>query len=290
MRISVFLILFTFCGILKCNEGLFAQDSTRFVVYDVVYLKDGRVLKGQILAYDSYSGGLSFRDTEGRVYNFGRDDYEYFEEKRSYPIKTKKGKSIHERKRDGIRYNVGVNPSVISLREIKSDDLSNSYPFNDLALGLTAQIGKYFVSSHYVGLSSEYFALSSRGGYFNIGVKYAFEYDNKSSNWIKYVPLELKFQKMNLQHSSREYLDPGDQWNSPTIRYDYPISKFNSALISIGHGFGYVLKSGNSVNFELTYQRHFVLSQEYVKINPLTPMEDYKYQIHRVTLGISFSF
>jgi hypothetical protein len=69
-----------------------AQDSTRYEVYDVIYLKDNRVLKGQILSYDSQLGGISFKDMYGRVYNFSRDEYKYFKEKQNFPIKAKSKK------------------------------------------------------------------------------------------------------------------------------------------------------------------------------------------------------
>jgi len=69
-----------------------AQDSTRYEVYDVIYLKDNRVLKGQILSYDSQLGGISFKDMYGRVYNFSRDEYKYFKEKQNFPIKVKSKK------------------------------------------------------------------------------------------------------------------------------------------------------------------------------------------------------
>lgn len=89
---------------LLISTSVLSQDSTRYEVYDVVYLTDGRVLKGQILSYDSQLGGISFRDSYNRVYNFSREEYKYFLEKQNFPVNNKKSKALRERKSDGIRY------------------------------------------------------------------------------------------------------------------------------------------------------------------------------------------
>ena len=65
---NLYLLFFVLFSAL-ISHNAFAQDSTRYEVFDVVYLTDGTVLRGQILSYDAQGGGLSFRDTQNRVYN-----------------------------------------------------------------------------------------------------------------------------------------------------------------------------------------------------------------------------
>jgi hypothetical protein len=272
------------------SNNLFAQDSTRYEVYDVIHLKDGQILKGTILSYDSQLGGISFKDNYGRVYNFSRADYKFFQEKQSFEIKTKKKKTLNERKYSGIRYSLGVNTFYFyGLEKIENDNLNSRKDTRGMGIGLTGTIGKFFTRSHFLGASAEIGTASSSSLY-NIGVRYNFEYDDKKSNVSKYIPIELKYQHMFLENSGIDYVEitPNSYYSSSY----YPKTQFSTMYLSIGHGFGFIMKHGGSFNIELAYQRHFTLSQKFYNLRPADAVGyNPKFsQINGFRLGFSFSF
>lgn len=281
MTKQIYFIGFLFILTLNSAYSL-AQDTTTFVVYDVIHLKDGRVLKGQILSYDSQLGGISFRDTEGRVFNFSRDQYNYFVEKQRFPIKSK-DKEIRPRKEEGIEITLGINLGYTYMRE----DLSNkefyrevSYGLADIPISITAGIGAYLTRKHFVGLVADVGVFSFNPGFFNIGGKYKYEYDSGKSNVSKYIPLDLRFQQMSLTNSYSDY----------DYAYYNAQSKFATAAFSIGHGFGFIMKNGGSFNLEFSYIKHFILSHKFTELPENAPLPESNYALQGFRLGFSLSF
>lgn len=276
--------------LLLASNTVSAQDSTQYEVFDVIYLKDNRILKGQILSYDSQLGGISFKDVYGRVYNFSREEYKYFREKEHFPIKVKKQKGIYERKSKGLRYSLGLNTSYFyGLEKIETDVLNSRKETTGLGLGVYGTVGKYFTRTHFLGATAEVGVMTSQQ-YYNFGARYNFEYDLRKSNVSKYVPIELKYQNMFLQNSGLPYEEVTP--NSSISGYYYPKTEFSTLFLSVGHGFGFILKQGGSFNIELAYQRHFTLSQKFYDLKP-QDVEGYNpkfVQINGFRLGVSFSF
>jgi hypothetical protein len=278
--------------LMLASNTVFAQDSTRYEVYDVIYLKDNRVLKGQILSYDSQLGGISFKDIYGRVYNFSREQYSYFKEKQNFPIKvkSKKQKVIFDRKSKGLRYSLGFNTSYFyGLEKSDNADLNSRKDTQGTAIGVSGSIGKYFTRTHFLGLNAEIGLLTNNHQLYNLGVRYNYEYDKRQSNVAKYIPIEIKYQHMFLQNSRLNYVE---NIPYPYVAGYYPTTEFSTVFLSVGHGFGFILKQGGSFNIELAYQRHFTLSQ---KFYDLKPQNEAGYnpkfsQINGFRLGFSFSF
>ena len=271
------------------SNTVFAQDLTRYEVYDVIYMKDNRILKGQILSYDSQLGGISFKDLYGRVYNFSREEYKYFREKEHFPIKVKKQKGLYERKSKGIRYSLGLNTAYFyGLEKIETDDLNSRKESTGLGLGVYGTVGKHFTRTHFLGATAEVGVMTSQQ-YYNFGARYNFEYDLRKTNVSKYVPIELKYQNMFLQNSGLPFTEVTP--NSSSSGFYYPKTEFSTLFISVGHGFGFILKQGGSFNIELAYQRHFTLSQKFYDLKPQDAVGyDPKFQVNGFRLGFSFSF
>jgi hypothetical protein len=272
------------------SNTIFAQDTVRYEVYDVIYMKDNRILKGQILSYDSQLGGISFKDIYGRVYNFSREEYKYFLEKQNFPIKVKKQKGLIERKSKGIRYSLGLNTGYFyGLEKIESDDLNSKKETKGLGLGVYGTVGKYFTRTHFLGATAEVGVMNNQQ-YYNFGARYNFEYDNRKTNLAMYVPIELKYQNMFLENSGIPYTEITP--NSSISGYYYPKTEFSTLFVSVGHGFGFMLKQGGSFNIELAYQRHIALSQKFYNLKPQDEVGyDPKFlQINGFRLGFSFSF
>jgi hypothetical protein len=282
-------LVFTLFLLLASNTVL-AQDSTQYEVFDVIYLKDNRVLKGQILSYDSQLGGISFKDIYGRVYNFSREEYKYFREKEHFPIKVKKQKGLYERKSKGLRYSLGLNTAYYyGLEKIETDVLNSRKETTGIGLGVYGTVGKYFTRTHFLGATAEVGVMTSQQ-YYNFGARYNFEYDLRKTNVSKYVPIELKYQNMFLQNSGLPYTEVTP--NSSSSGFYYPKAEFSTLFVSVGHGFGFILKQGGSFNIELAYQRHFTLSQKFYDLKPQDASGyDPKFvQINGFRLGVSFSF
>jgi hypothetical protein len=282
-------LVFTLFLFLASNTIL-AQDSTQYEVFDVIYLKDNRILKGQILSYDSQLGGISFKDVYGRVYNFSREEYKYFREKEHFPIKVKKQKGLYERKSKGLRYSLGLNTTYYyGLEKIETDVLNSRKETTGIGLGVYGTVGKYFTRTHFLGATAEVGVMTSQQ-YYNFGARYNFEYDLRKTNVSKYVPIELKYQNMFLQNSGLPYTEVTP--NSSSSGFYYPKAEFSTLFVSVGHGFGFILKQGGSFNIELAYQRHFTLSQKFYDLKPQDASGyDPKFvQINGFRLGVSFSF
>jgi hypothetical protein len=275
--------------LMLASNIVFAQDSTRYEVFDVIYLKDNRILKGQILSYDSQLGGISFKDVYGRVYNFSRDEYKYFKEKQNFPIKVKKQKGLYERKSKGIRYSLGLNTAYFyGLEKIETDNLNSKKESTGLGLGVYGTIGKYFTRTHFLGATAEIGVMTTQQ-YYNFGARYNFEYDLRKNNVSKYVPIELKYQNMFLQNSGLPFTEVTP--NSSFSGFYYPKTEFSTLFVSVGHGFGFILEQGGSFNIELAYQRHFTLSQKFYDLKPQDAVGyDPKFQVNGFRLGFSFSF
>jgi len=276
--------------LMLASNSILAQDSTRYEVYDVIYLKDNRILKGQILSYDSQLGGISFKDIYGRVYNFSREEYKYFLEKQNFPVRSKKQNELRERKSKGIRYSLGTNTNFLyGLEKMELDVLSSRKDTRGLAIGVYGSVGKYFTRNHFLGANAEIGVLTTHPRFYNFGIRYNYEYDRKQTNIAKYIPVELKYQNMILENSGIPYTVTTP--NSSYEGYYYPKTEFSTVLFSVGHGFGFILKQGGSFNIELAYQRHITLNQKFYDLKPQDAVGyDPKFQVNGFRLGFSFSF
>lgn len=282
--------IFLFALFLTVFSNLFGQDSTRYEIHDVIYLNDGRILKGEILAYDSQLGGISFKDLFNRVYNFSRQDYKYFLENQSFPVKTKKKKVHRERKNRGIGYTLGLNTNYLyGLEKLDNDNLNSRRDTRGYALGISGTIGTYFTRSHFLGANAEIGVLTSQPRFYDFGVRYNYEYDRQKTNTAMYIPVELKYQNMILENSGIPYTEITP--NSIINSYYFPKTEFSSILFSIGHGFGFILKNGGAFNIELSYQRHLTLSQRFYDLKSEDAVGyNPKFQVNGFRLGFSLSF
>ena len=276
-----------------CIQTTNAQDSTEYVQYDVIYMKDGRVLKGEILSYDSQFGGISFKDPSGKISNFGRDDYKYFVENQNFPVK-KKNTEIRPRKDKGIGFNIGVSTSYISNSlSIEEDDFfvkQDSWS-GDLPISLYASVGKHFGRQHFVGLSADFAMIADEPGYYALGARYSYQYDAHKTNTAFYIPFELKYQHIQM---FANYTIKDTTWFSESS-YSYPgytniETTYNNMALSIGHGFGFALKSGHALNVEISFMKSFVLSKEYTDLEVATHAHDETPNFKAYRLGLFYSF
>ena len=288
------LIVLTLMTWLFSSQLSFSQDSTQYVQYDVIYMKDGRILKGEIMSYDEQFGGISFKDPYGKMYNIGRNEYDYFKENVNFPVKPKKDKPIHPRKEDGFGINVGLGLNYVNMTQETSADsyfLDDTYGNGDMPITLNIGGGKYFGRRHYVGLTAEYGLVSDEPGYLGAGARYVFQYDAHKNNTALYLPIELKYQQMNMQTS---YKVNDTIWYDMTS-YSFPgtvnsVTTFSNLGFSIGHGIGFVMKEGRAFNVEVSYTKYFVLSTERKDPIPGPNEPNSSFNIGVVRVGMFYSF
>lgn len=76
-------------------------------VYDVIYMKDGRVLYGEIINFEMKDGDITFKDRDGKMYSLTRKEYNYFIEDQTYKKKAK-DTIINPRKYNEYEFEVGI--------------------------------------------------------------------------------------------------------------------------------------------------------------------------------------
>ena len=70
------------------------QDSIESKSYDIIYMKSGATLKGDILSFNEKEGSLVFRDIDNRVYSVSKRRIPLFQRKYfSYTFKRKRNKT-----------------------------------------------------------------------------------------------------------------------------------------------------------------------------------------------------
>ena len=67
-----------FIVFLLVSKIRFSQNHPVIRTRDVIYMKDGRVLKGEILTFKESNGPINFVDYKGNKIAFAQEEYEYF--------------------------------------------------------------------------------------------------------------------------------------------------------------------------------------------------------------------
>ena len=191
MKILPFLLF-----LVVCNIDLFAQPGPETQVYDIIYMKDGRQLKGEILVFDEEDGDITFRDTEGRVYSITRYQYDYFIEDRVFVVNAQDTVIINPRKVNEAEISLGLVAGYISLDQTVTESsgfLADTYSNAFIPVNFKLSVGRYFNRQHYVGFTADLALLGELKTYFNGGLRYLFQYPAYKSNIAFYFPVEVQY-------------------------------------------------------------------------------------------------
>lgn len=222
------------------------QDSTVGASYDMVYLKSGAILKGDIMSFNEKEGSLVFKDTEQRVYSLTRDEYLYFKE--NVLVATKKVKEIRPRKYDELEYGVGFAWSNLIGPDYRYniDNGSLSSSFGAMPFCAKVAVGKYFKGESYVGVTSELALTSGAKNYVNGGLRYVYTFTSMPKNALIYIPAELKYHY--LKSSVQLYGDVENEF------FNYAISSVGANL---GTGLSFTRANKKSISLEIMLTKHF---------------------------------
>lgn len=257
LRLKSFLIVLLFTII---YTQPFAQPTAPQTV-DIIYMKDGRVLRGEILIFEEKDGDITFLDTYGRKYSITREEYKYFEENQVVKDRrSKKDTLLRERKENEFEFSVGLsygwyNPSSsFTPDELYLQNFNNNsfHPIN-----LHAGAGKYFNRKHFIGINGEYSIISGASPVINLNGRYAFQYDAYKKNTACYIPVELGYTSLN-NFTSFFVADSTTFNDYRQVDYDVKTSAFN---VGLGHGFNFMLKNKHSFALEVLLYKYFILSE-----------------------------
>jgi len=294
--------LFTFASLLfftiVCclSSTSFAQENTENVIsYDLVYLKNGKVLKGEILVFEEKDGDITFKDSSGRKYSITREEYDYFVEDKRYFVNKKDTLSIKPRKTTEFELSLGFNGTVAMLKETTKEgntflgkDLTGGYAY--IPICFQFGVGKYINRQNFVGLSGDFGVLGGPQNYLNFGLRYMYQYDSYKRNVSFYVPVELQFSSIRFDN---QYTQKDSVTFDGGVTY-YPSTKdvltdisINSISFSAGQGFSFMLNNKKSISLELKLFKNFILSQKFIDLETNKPKSDFK--INGIKLALFYN-
>ncbi len=261
-------ILILFLSTFMITTAYTQKSGESILNYDVIYMKDGRVLKGEILIFQESDGDLTFTDLKGRKYSITRKEYKYFEENVRYQLRNNDTIAIRPRKESEFEVTIGFTPYSVILAEGEFEGSKETAVDNTLmTLCINVGVGKYFTRQHYLGvnldyaiLPNHYFGNSIKGklsNYFAAGARYKFQYDAYKRNTAWFLAAKGKFNAIK-GDLSYQYPNP---WGSGTTS-TYLTEKHTTISMGLGQGVAFILNNKKSINLELSVSRHFTLSSK----------------------------
>jgi hypothetical protein len=286
----ILLLTLLFC--LK-QTSTFAQTKPKeVVVYDIVHLKTGKVLYGEIIEFNQKDGDLTFRDNYNRNYSLSREMYDYFEENVTYQ-KRIRDTLVRPRKSDEFSFSLGLTQFAAGTDNgfVPDDYYLLSYGsgyYFDLPICMTVGAGKYLSRQHFVGLKADVKLLSGLNQFYSIGANYQFQYDGMKSNVAKYIPIRVNYGV----RSSEEWVNIQDPTMPPNTNYIQERFDINMSSIGLefGHGFSFIGNSKHSWNLEFCFFKNMVLSQMVTPLPLGATGPNFNYSQAGARLSLSFNF
>lgn len=285
MRLLVFIFLFV-----PFLSG--AQATKKPVIYDVVHLKTGKILFGEIIEFNQKDGDLTFRDQYNRMYSLSREMYDFFEEDKIYQKRVKNVDSlVRARKIDELDFHVGLNTLFAGTDPgFKPDDYYLSSNGNGMfyytPICLSLGFGKYIHRQHYVGLSTDLKALGGPAIFSQYNFNYRFQYDAMKNNVARYIPITLSYQNL----ADNETFQVADLTMPPfpsTMEKTFE-TNVSSLNLGIGHGFSFIGKDLHYFNLEILIYKGLFTKHTLVT-NELT-LPNLNYQTAGAQLKLSYHF
>jgi hypothetical protein len=278
-----------------CLQQTHAKAQTKPkqpVVYDIVHLKTGKVLYGEIIEFNQKDGDLTFRDNYNRNYSLSREMYDYFEENVTYN-KRVRDTVVRPRKSDEFSFTLGLTQFAAGTDNgFVPDDYyiwssGNGY-FYDLPICMTVGAGKYLSRQHFVGLKADVKLLSGLDQFYSIGANYQFQYDGMKSNVAKYIPIRLNYGV----RSSTESVDVQDLTMPPFTnniqeRFDINMSSIG---LEFGHGFSFIGNNKHSWNLEFCFFKNIVINQIVTPLPLGSAGPNFNYSQAGAKLSLTFNF
>ncbi len=247
--------------------SVFAQpNTTPSNTVDIIHMKDGRVLRGQILIFEEKDGDITFQDIYGRKYSITREEYNYFEENQF--VKERKSKNdtiVKVRKENQFEFSIGLSyASYVPTTTFEPDAyyLQNYNNSSYFPISLHLGAGKYFNRKNFLGVNLNYALISGGSPTFNTSLRYQFQYDAYKRNTACYIPVEFGYHSLN--YSTSFYVSDSIVLgqNSWTDQLNTNV-KISSLNFGVGHGFNFMLNNTRSIALELLVYKYFTMNQKF---------------------------
>jgi len=271
---------------LLLSTGFFSQETEpSTVIYDVVHLKEGGSIKGEILSFDEASGGLVFKDYDGRTYSFGREDYAYFKENQVFPVKQR-GLNLRARKNNEYSLQVGFGLHFLVFRPYFANNrfVLNQNDYYETPLTLKVAAGKFFDEKNFGAINLDYGIAGDAERFYNVGLRYNHYYDSRKRNLGLYIPVEFQYAAIRGQ----SFIQVFDSFGAPPIFYADPVVEYEALTLSIGHGFSAMMSDKKYLSIEFAILTQFGLEEDYFTGIELIP--DRKFDGTGWKVGVLFGF
>jgi len=264
---SKILIVFLFSSI---SVATWAQPTTSTPnapnTVDIIHMKDGRVLRGEILIFEEKDGDITFKDIYGRKYSITRQEYVYFEENQLVQERKRKNDTIVKvRKENQFEFSVGLSYASFVPTTRFSPDAYYKDNFNNSSyfpISLQIGVGKYFNRKNFIGANINYALIGGLTPSMQTNLRYQYQYDAYKKNVACYIPVEVGFHTSN--YSTSFFVNDSisiDQY-SWTTQVDTKLN-VKSGSIGVGHGFNFMLKNTHSLGIELLIYKYFIFNQTF---------------------------
>ena len=277
---SMILLTFTLFGILLSIDSQAQVPDPNIISYDMVYLKNGKVLKGEIIIFEEKDGDITFKDTMGRKYSITREEYNYFvEDVRTY-VSLTDTLIINPRKENELELSLGFRTGLINVQD---DFIADDYYLNTtesqsfLPVNLKLGLGKYIDRENFIGLSVEVGLASEIKGVINAGLRYTHQYDAYRKNVAFYIPIEIQYSHMQFNNF---YSVNDTIFNPSGIGWETPldlevVNTINALTISAGQGFSFIRSDKKSIGVELIIFKSFIMTYESNNSYPEKPKSEF---------------
>lgn len=271
--------LFALTCVVFTTSKFHAQENKApegVLVYDVVYLKDGRVLKGEILIFEEKDGDITFKDLYGKKYSITREEYTYFVEDKRYFINKNDTLTIRPRKEKEIEINLGFSFNYLVIDQQFTADTNYMFAYNTyntfVPMCFKLGVGKFLNRQNYVGLSADIpFTSGGANSYFNLTGRYFHQYDAYKRNISFYIPVELGYSRFSFDGMYQKLTST--PWSPENETANHIVS---SATFSLGQGVSFILNNKKSVSVELIFIKNYIMSVNYEGLSMTPPTSKYK--------------
>lgn len=267
------------------------RSKKQAVVYDVVELKNGKVLYGKMIALDN-NYVLTFRDEYNRMYYLSKEMYNYIQEDRTFEKRVRYYDSIaRPRKVDEFDFHVGLNTMFAGVNNgFIADDYyvsSNSNGvFFETPICLNLGVGKYFKQQHFIGIELDLKAIGGPQTFLQTALQYQFYYDAMKTDVARYIPISFGFQKL----TTIETFQVPDITMPPLPNYVDRAFSMNvqSLNLGIGHGWSFIGKDKHYWNLELLLYKGLWSNYSFISNELTEPQLNYQMSGAQFKLGYHF--
>ena len=291
LKYILLLTVFIISGMINSGK---AQEEAYIINYDVIYMKDGSILKGEILVFEEKDGDITFRDTEGHKYSITREEYKYFVEDIRAVVNANDTLVIRPRKSEEFEIGLGFRANYINITDdLVADEywLDSPDQYNVNAVNLVLCAGKYLDRQNFIGASAEIGLLSEAKSVFGFGLRYSHQYDAYKKNAAFYVPVEIHYNALSFKNfyvvedNYIHGITGQEVENSTDLEVRHEVSGIS---LNVGQGVSFIMSDKKSFSVEFLLFKYFGVNNSYPDLSEDGPNSDFI--ISGAKLGLLYNF